>query len=265
MTNKQRTDLIEQHIRDHKYADLHTLADRFGGSISTVRRALDSLENRGIVRRHHGGASLIDSDVLTQEYDFLSRIQRQADAKFAIASLVAEEVEPGMTVILDGGSSTYAVARLLADKRVQVITNSLPVASLFGEVGRAETIVVGGSIFGRMGVLVGPLCEQSFESVHADLAILGGTGITESGVWNHNALVIAAQRKMMKAAERTVFTLDNTKFGRKALSLTAPFGASVSVVTDIPPEPPVTRAIAAAGAKLKLAEVDPLRAPRTRR
>ena len=44
MTNKQRTDLIERHIREHKYADLHSLAGHFGGSLSTVRRALDALE-----------------------------------------------------------------------------------------------------------------------------------------------------------------------------------------------------------------------------
>jgi DeoR/GlpR family transcriptional regulator of sugar metabolism len=254
MTNKQRTDLIERHIREHKYADLRSLASHFGGSLSTVRRALDMLEQRGIVRRHHGGASLIETDALAQEYDFLSRIQRQADAKFAIANLVAAQVEPGMTVILDGGSTTYAVARLLADKSVQVITNSLPVASLFGEVGRVETTVTGGSIAGRLGVLVGPLCEQSFSQVHADLAILGGTGITESGIWNHNALVIAAQRKMIAAAERVIFALDKTKFGRKALSLTAPFDPRFTIVTDTWPEAPVARAIALAGAKLTLAE-----------
>jgi DeoR/GlpR family transcriptional regulator of sugar metabolism len=253
MTNKQRTDLIERHIREHKYADLQSLAGKFGGSLSTVRRALDSLEHRGIVRRHHGGASLIDTDVLAQEYDFLVRIQRQADQKFAIASLIAEQVRPGATVILDGGTTTYAVARLLAEKRVQVITNSLPVASLFGEVGNTETIVTGGSILGRLGMLVGPLCEASIEQVHADLAILGGTGITESGVWNHNGLVIAAQRRMIKAAERTIFALDATKFGRKALSLTAAFGPQMTVVTDISPAPAVEEAIKAAGAKLTLA------------
>lgn len=253
MTNKQRTDLIERFIREHKYADLRTLADHFGGSLSTVRRALDSLEDRGIVRRHHGGASLIETDVLSQEYDFLSRVQRQADQKFAIANLVADQVQPGSTVILDGGTTTYAVARLLAEKRVQVITNSLPVASLFGEVGNAETIVTGGSILGRLGILVGPLCEASFEQVHADLAILGGTGITENGVWNHNALVIAAQRKMIAAAERAIFALDATKFGRKALSLTAPFGPRITVVTDTRPIPAVEKAIETAGARLTLA------------
>jgi DeoR/GlpR family transcriptional regulator of sugar metabolism len=253
MTNKQRTDLIERHIREHKYADLRTLATHFGGSLSTMRRALDTLENRGIVRRHHGGASLIETDALSQEYDFLARIQRQADQKFAIASLIAEQVQPGTTVILDGGSTTYAVARLLAEKRVQVITNSLPVASLFGEVGNVETTVTGGSIYGRLGILVGPLCEAALSQIHADVAILGGTGITESGVWNHNALIIAAQRKMIAAAERTIFALDATKFGRKALSLTAPFEERFTIVTDTRPLPPVVNAIVEAGAKLTLA------------
>ncbi|MBC8040959.1 MAG: DeoR/GlpR transcriptional regulator, partial [Opitutaceae bacterium] len=64
MTNKQRLDLIEKHIREHKYADLHTLSTLFGSSLSTVRRALDELETRGVLRRHHGGASLVETDEL---------------------------------------------------------------------------------------------------------------------------------------------------------------------------------------------------------
>src|SRR6185295_5754039 len=97
MTNKQRTDLIEQFIREHKYADLRTLATQFSGSLSTVRRALDQLAAQGIVRRHHGGASFIEQDALAQESDFTTRDQRQPDEKFAIAGLVADLVKPGMT------------------------------------------------------------------------------------------------------------------------------------------------------------------------
>lgn len=258
MTNKQRTDLIERYVREHKYADLHTLADRFDGSLSTVRRALDSLVERGIARRHHGGASLIETDALAQEYDFLARNRRQADEKFAIASLVAAHVKPGMTIILDGGSTTYAIARLLAEKSLQVITNSLPIAGLFSEVGSVDTVVTGGSIFRRLGVLLGPLCEQYFDQAHADLAILSGTGITENGVWNHNALTVAAQRKMIAAADRTIFALDNSKFGRKALSLTSAFDPRFTIVTDVRPAPEVAKAIATAGARLTLASKSPL-------
>jgi DeoR/GlpR family transcriptional regulator of sugar metabolism len=254
MTNKQRTDLIERFIREHKYSDLHTLATRFDSSLSTVRRALDHLETRGIVRRHHGGASLVENDALAQEYDFLARHQRQPEEKYAIARLIADQVEPGMTVILDGGSTTYTVARFLAAKRLQVITNSLPIAGLFGEIGTADTTVTGGSIYRRLGVLVGPLCEQFFAQTHADLAILGGTGVTEEGIWNHNPLLASGQRKMIAAAERTIFGLDNSKFGRRAQTLTSPFEARHTIVTDTKPEPSVARSIAASGAKVILAE-----------
>ena len=253
MTSKQRTDSIERYIRTHQYADLRTLAARFGGSLSTVRRALDQLEGRGVVRRHHGGASLIETDTVAQEYEFVARSQRHPDEKFAIASYVASQVQPGMTVILDGGSTTYAVARLLTDKRFQVITNSLPAAGLFSEVGNVQTIVTGGSLYDRMGVMLGPMCEDFFVQVHADLAILGGAGITENGVWNHHALIVSSQRKMIAAAERTIFALDNSKFGRRALSLTTPFDPRFTIVTDTRPAPNVARAIHAAGAKLTMA------------
>ena len=252
MTNKQRTDLIEAFIREHKYADLHTLATRFSGSLSTVRRALDQLEARQIVRRHHGGASLVETDALAQEYDFLARNRRQPDEKTAIARLIADQIEPGMTVILDGGSTTYTVARLLASKRLQVITNSIPIASLFAEIGAIDTTVTGGSIYRRLGVLVGPLCDQAFDHTHADVAILGGTGLTPEGIWNQNPLLASGQRKMIAAATRTIFGLDNSKFGRKAQTLTSAFEARHTIVTDMRPPPAVARAIAASGAKLIL-------------
>ncbi len=252
MTNKQRLDLIEKYIREHKYADLQTLATRFDISLSTVRRALDELEVKGMLRRHHGGASLVETDEFAKEYDFILRDQRHSGEKFAIARHIADQVQPGMTVILDGGTSTYAVARLLVTKRLQVITNSLPIAGLFSEIGSLETIVTGGSIYNRLGVLVGPFCEHSLDQIHADIAILGGAGITETGVWNQNTLVVAIQRKMIAASERTFFAMDSSKFGRKAMNLTAPFNARFTIVTDTKPASSVAAAIKNAGATLAL-------------
>lgn len=253
MTNKQRLDLIEQHIREHKYADLHTLAAKFSISLSTVRRALDELASKGVLRRHHGGASLVETDEMAKEFDFITRDARMAEEKYAIACTIADQVQPGMTIFLDSGTSTYAVARLLVSKRLQVITNSLPIAWLFGEIGSLETIVTGGIIQSRLGVLVGPQCELVLSQMHADLAILGSAGITEAGIWNHNALMVAAQRKMIAAAERTIFALDHSKFGRKALSLATTFDARLSLVTDQEPPPPIAQAMAAAGTRIQIA------------
>jgi DeoR/GlpR family transcriptional regulator of sugar metabolism len=253
MTNRQRVALVERFIREHHYASLRTLADRFDSSVSTVRRALDLLVKRGVVHRHHGGASLAETDVRAQEFDFAARDRQNPDEKLAIGRLVADQIRPGMTVILDGGSTTYAVARHLVDKPLRIVTNSLPVASLFSSVDGTETTVTGGSLYRKLGTLVGPLCEESLAQVHADVAIVGGAGVTEQGVWSHTAQIASAQRKMIAAAGRTLFVLDRSKFGRTALNLITPFEKSFTIVTDTRPAPAVARAIEQAGAQLTLA------------
>ena len=89
-------------------------------------------------------------------------------------------------------------------------------------------------------------------NTRADPAILGAIGVTMGGVWNQQPLVIAAQRKMIAAAERTIFAIDASKFGRKTADLTTPFNPNINMITDILPTQTVARAIAAAGAQITL-------------
>lgn len=250
MTHRRRLQLIEKYIRENRYADLHTLASKFDISVSTARRALDDLEAQGVCRRHHGGASVLDPDELAREYDFISRDQTHADEKFVMARFIAEQVRPGMTVVIDGGTSAYAVARLLIGKRLRVVTNSLPVAGLLSDVGTVETIVTGGTIHNRIGVLVGPHCEETLDRIHADIAILGASGITDKGLWAHNELIAAVQRKMVSAADRSIFAIDHSKFGRKAPLLATGFQESHTIVTDRDPPTDIAAAMRAARATL---------------
>lgn len=250
MTHRRRLQLIEKYIRENRYADLHTLASKFGISVSTARRALDDLEAQGVCRRHHGGASVLDPDELAREYDFISRDQTHADEKFVMARFIAEQVTPGMTVVIDGGTSAYAVARLLIGKRLRVVTNSLPLAGLLSDVGTVETIVTGGTIHNRIGVLVGPHCEETLDRIHADIAILGASGITDKGLWAHNELIAAVQRKMVSASDRSIFAIDHSKFGRKAPLLATGFQATHTIVTDRDPPTDIAAAMRAARATL---------------
>ena len=250
MTHRRRLQLIEKYIRENRYADLHTLASKFEISTSTARRALDDLEAQGVCRRHHGGASVLDPDELAREYDFISRDQIQADEKFVMARFIAEQVTPGMTVIIDGGTSAYAVARLLIGKRLRVVTNSLPVAGLLSDVGTVETIATGGTIHNRIGVLVGPHCEETLDRIHADIAILGASGITDKGLWAQNELIAAVQRKMVSAADRSIFAIDHSKFGRKGPLLATGFQETHTVVTDREPPTDIAAALRSARATL---------------
>lgn len=258
ITNKQRIDRMEDFLREHEYADLQTLAKEFDASLSTVRRTLNELETRGLVRRHHGGASWIAGTEEKAGYDFITQDDRQTAEKHAMAELIASRITPGMTVMLDGGTSTYAVARLLASRRIIVITNSLPIAALYNEVSNIETILTGGTVYNRLGVLYGPTCEASLAEMHADVCILGGAGITEEGIWNSNAFIIATQKRMIKAADKTIYALDHTKLGRRALTLATPFFPNMCVVTSGEADAKIQRAIRTANATLELSQVRPV-------
>ena len=253
ITNRQRLDLLAAFLRERKYADLGTLARHFDASLSTIRRDLNELEAKGMVRRHHGGASAVDNEEEEPSggYDFIIQDNRALAAKHSIAEHLVEKIHAGMTVMLDGGTTTYAVARLLVGKRIIVITNSLPIAALFNEVSTSETIVTGGTVYNRLGVLYGPTCEASLAEMHADIAILGAAGITSEGVWNTNAMIVSYQKQMMRAADHTYFALDQSKFGKRALFLSTPFHDHMTVVGTGRPDQALLRALRNAGAQFE--------------
>ncbi|WP_309396156.1 DeoR/GlpR family DNA-binding transcription regulator [Cerasicoccus maritimus] len=254
MTNKQRLDEIEKFIREHKYADLHTLGTKFDISLSTVRRALNELETNGVIRRHHGGASLVDEESAASDYDFITQDDRQSEEKHRIAHSVASKIESGMTVIIDGGTTSYAVAKLLTEKRLVVITNSLPVAALFSEVGSCETIVTGGTVYARLGILYGPTCEQALSQVHADIAVCGCAGVTAKGLWNTNSFIVSFQQRMIESSDQTFYVVDSSKHDRRALHLSTPFKPNLTVATDAPPPDEITQAIQEHGGELIVAQ-----------
>lgn len=251
ITNKQRLDLIENYIRDKRYADLHTLSTTFKTSLSTIRRALNDLEAQGLIRRHHGGASWIEDDV-SGGYDFITQDDTNAEEKHRLAEYVDDMVQDGMTVMLDGGTTTYAIAKLLLRKRLVVITNSLPIAALLNEVSACETIVTGGNIYNRLGVLYGPTCESVIGEMHADLAFIGCGGITVDGIWNSNPMLASYQQKMVQACGFSWFVADGSKFNKRALTLAVRFAPGMGLVTTKTPESDLARKIDDAGALLRI-------------
>jgi DeoR/GlpR family transcriptional regulator of sugar metabolism len=230
MQSAERRSRIEAYLQEAEFASLDELAQRVGSSISTVRRDLSVLESEGKAKRTHGGARTLQPK--SDEFVFNHRDARQVDEKEAIGAACAALVQPGQNVIIDGGTTCYHVARSLGDRVSQVITNSLPVANLFSGSGRQEVLVSGGIIYPRLGVLVGPLAVQTFVHVHADVAILSGSGITEEGIYNSHALLVDIQHAMMAGAARVIFCLDHMKFNRRSIFFLSDFEPIDTVVTD---------------------------------
>lgn len=216
MTAEERQKRIEDHLRKVEFASLDELSEQLDVSASTIRRDLTALESTGTVRRTHGGARLVAPD--SDEFVFTNRDERQLSEKELIGQACAKLIEPNQTVIMDGGTTVFHVAKYLEPKTPHIITNSLPVANLFASHQQVEVVLSGGVIYPRLGVLVGPLAVHAFHEMQADVAIMSSGGITAGGVSNSHVLLIDIQKAMMKAARKVIFCLDSTKFGRQSLT-----------------------------------------------
>jgi DeoR/GlpR family transcriptional regulator of sugar metabolism len=230
MQAEERQLRIETYLQKVEFASLDELSECVDASTSTVRRDLTVLESKGVLRRTHGGARLVNPR--SDEFAFSARDTHQLAEKEAIAKACADLIKSNQTIIIDAGTTVYHVARYLEDKKPQIITNSLPVANLYAGDTRLEVVLSGGVIYPRLGVLVGPLAVEAFSKLHADVAIMGAGGITLDGITNSHGLLIDIQRAMIHAAQKVVLCLDHTKFGRKSVSELCGLDSIDTIVTD---------------------------------
>lgn len=206
------------------------LAKALDVSESTIRRDLAHLEREGTTQRTHGGAFYTGPSPNLPHFE--QRQTAQWNKKRAIARRAAELVDDNDTVLLDGGSTTYELARLLVGRPLQVVTNSLPVANLFSSTVGADLIIVGGYVHGRSGTVQGPHAEAMIRSLHVRRAIISAAGANERGLFNSNLQTAAAEQAMLDAAEEVVAVIDSTKFGHQSLAFVAGYDAITRVVVD---------------------------------
>ncbi|HAU38971.1 MAG TPA: DeoR/GlpR transcriptional regulator, partial [Phycisphaerales bacterium] len=144
-SHPHRREEIQRILQSRQQVSISQLARRFGVSEMTIRRDLDQLESQGRVRRTHGGA--LPAERMVFEFDFVARRQANRPAKQAIAAEAVKHVRPGHRLILDTGTTTLELARLLKPiEDLTVITPSLAVASELQYCDNVQTVLLGGVV-----------------------------------------------------------------------------------------------------------------------
>jgi DeoR/GlpR family transcriptional regulator of sugar metabolism len=186
---------------------------------------------------------------------FDERTGTAAGEKRAIGQAAAALVEDGDTVLLDGGTTTLEVARALVGRRLQVVTNSLPIAQLLASSQQTDLILIGGYVYPRTGVALGPLAIATMQSIRVRTAILGAGGIVPEGIYNSNSLLVETERQMMSCGQEVMIVADHTKFGRLALARLCGLEEIDQVVVDAGLTDSQRRVLESAGVTIHLAPV----------
>ncbi|WP_461123044.1 DeoR/GlpR family DNA-binding transcription regulator [Saccharothrix stipae] len=225
-----RHEKILQRLRGGERVAVGTLAGLVGASEMTVRRDLDVLEREGLLRRVRGAAV----GMLTgEETPYAARSRQRLEVKRRIGAAVAALLDDGEAVVLDGGSTTVEVARVLIDRRMTVLPLSLHAADLLRGAEQVRLVLPGGDLRPGELAFVGPLTEHAFEVMRFDTVVLGSCGLSvRDGVSAHDLAEGAVKKAAVDASARVVAAIDSSKFGRTAFGRVCPVEAIDVLVTD---------------------------------
>ncbi len=189
------------------------------------------MEEQGFVRRVHGGA--ISHQALFTGLALSEKEKIRTDEKERIAKYAAGLVKRGDVIIVDSGSTTLQFARQLKNKSgITIITNSLHVAS---ELSRSENkiILTGGEMELDSLTLIGPLADETLQSITADKLFMGIDSIDlESGLTTPGIPEARTLREMMQAAGEKILLADSSKFGRRSLGVVNKITVLDKIITD---------------------------------
>ena len=234
MLPAQRQDRILAEVERSGGARIVQLAELLGVSDMTVRRDIDALAARGLVKKVYGGAT-VPQQGTSDEPGFEAKSWREPAAKELIAASAAALVQPKATIAVSAGTTTYALAVHLARiPALTVVTNSVRVADyLFVNGDSTQTVLLTGGVRTPSDALVGPIAVQTISDLHVDCLLMGVHGMDPvSGFTTPNLMEAEMNRAMVASAGRLVVLADHTKWGVIGLSAMAALTDASILVSD---------------------------------
>jgi len=209
-----------------------------GSSAPSIRRDLARLENRGLIRRTHGGATLVEPllyEPFRYDSSFLAREQRFAVEKRHIGLAAAELVLAGETVGLTAGTTTTHIGRSLRHRdKIQVITNAINIGMELCNQPGIRTSLTGGVVpWAWSFSLTGNAALTFLNDVYMDKVFLSVTGLDgERGATSLEADEALVYRKMIKQAKQVIVTADSSKLGKVSPAFICPTNDIHILITD---------------------------------
>lgn len=250
----RRRDIMDM-LMEVGSASVEELARRFDVSKMTVHRDLDELEVEGLLRKVHGGATIEASGQF--ESDFRYRLRTAAEEKRSIAERAVGFVEPGMSVMIDDGSTSLATMPFLIEKRpLTVITNNLSLMDGLADASDIDLIALGGSYFRKFHGFFGVLTLATLATLRADITLLSSSAIDGRTAFHQDLEVLELKKRMIASSARRYLMADHGKFGRTALHMMTDLEVFDGVVTDDALAEPLAEPLRVAGIPIHVAGAD---------
>lgn len=231
MNTATRQSHILEVIREQGTISVSALTTELGASSATIRRDLADLDERGLLRRTHGGAKRLT--LYGVGVPFAQRSDQGAPAKARMAAEVARRLRPGESVLIDAGTSCLAVAEAIHDQHLTAIPLSLHVANRLSQAPEIRLILPGGEVRPGEQDFVGPLTQLSLQQLNVDTAVVSGCAVSiDRGVTAHDVESAAIKATAVRSSGRAILLCDEEKWDTIAFAHVTPLNVFRLLITD---------------------------------
>jgi len=207
--NERQLSILSKVI-DKPKINVAQLAKEFGVSQVTIRQDLRVLEEKGLLRRFHGGAMPVPDD------DIMKRLTVKFDVKIKIAKKAATLVNNGETIIIESGSTNALLAYELAEhKNISIITNSTFISRYIRGINNVKVTLLGGDYQHESEVVVGPLTKLCLKQFHVGKVFIGVDGFSpDIGFTCIDLMRAEVAHAMASQADKVIVVTDSSKFDK---------------------------------------------------
>ena len=234
----RRSELIVKFLLRTGSATIEEILAVAGSSAPSIRRDLVRLESRGLIRRTHGGATLVEPllyEPFRYDSSFLAREQRYAEQKRRIGLAAAELVQANESIGLTASTTTTHVGRSLRHRdKIQVVTNAINIGMELCNQPGIRTYLTGGVVpWAWSFSLTGNAALGFLDDVYMDKVFLSVTGLdAERGATTLETDEALVFRKMIKQAKQVIVTADSSKLGKVSPAFICPLNEIQTLITD---------------------------------
>jgi DeoR family ulaG and ulaABCDEF operon transcriptional repressor len=264
---QDRWKLIIDELSSERVTSVDELTERLGVSPATIRRDLNELHELGHLLRVRGGAMRIEgklysgrgddrrSDGLKGQAPFLDSVITNAAAKRAIARLALDYVTPGLSMIIDGGTTTFMMASMMADEPYHVLTTSIPILQCLLERSKVKVTLPGGELFREQRIVLNPYEDGILQHFAAARMFIGCQALTTNGLMQTDTLLVQSERRLMERTNEVIVLADSSKINAPASLSVCPLSQIDVVITDDKIDPQALRWLNAHDIDVQIASV----------
>ena len=235
----EREDLILSLVGETGFVAYRDLEDKVQASPATIRRDLARLEREGALQRVHGGARSVahDNEQSGQPASltgtpFAKSMEINIDEKRAIGEAAAKLVNVGEGIIIDGGTTTFQMCAHFDERKLQVLTNSLHIVNQLLRFTDTQVLVPSGPIFREQNIILAPAGEASMPNFHASKLFLGAAAVSNRGIFQSDAVLVASQRRLLDAADEVILLVDSSKLKASSGAIVCSLDRIDRMITD---------------------------------